>query len=58
MINFISTTAFSPNGDGQNDEFHELQQVGIASLFFAVYNRWGQLIYQTSIKDGKWDVQI
>lgn len=48
-------TAFSPNGDGNNDQFHELQQVGIASLYYAVYNRWGQLVYETNTIDGRWD---
>lgn len=48
-------TAFSPNSDGTNDAFHELQQVGLTSLFYAVYDRWGELIYETNQTDGRWD---
>jgi gliding motility-associated-like protein len=49
--------AFSPNGDGMNDNLFPLT-VGIAELrFFRVYNRWGNLIYETKglpISNG-WD---
>jgi gliding motility-associated-like protein len=48
-------TAFSPNSDGINDDFHELQQVGISSLYFAVYNRWGELVYETNDVGGRWN---
>ena len=47
--------AFSPNGDGINDEakiggknFREL-------LEFNVYNRWGQLIFSTDDINKGWD---
>lgn len=48
-------SAFSPNNDGANDQFHELQQVGISNLYYSVYNRWGQLVYETNAIDGRWD---
>jgi gliding motility-associated-like protein len=40
-------TAFSPNGDGQNDVFKLYGGLGIAKVnTFSVYNRWGdQLFY-------------
>jgi gliding motility-associated-like protein len=46
---------FSPNSDGNNDKIFP-RLVGVRSLsYFKVYNRWGQLIFQTS-KDGEgWD---
>ena len=47
--------AFSPNGDGLNDKFHILD-IGIVRLInFKVYNRWGELVFETTdIKEG-WD---
>ena len=46
---------FSPNGDGMNDVlFPEL--VGIAQLkSFKVFDRWGQLMFQTNIPGQGWD---
>ena len=48
-------TAFTPNGDGNNDLIF-VRGWGIKSLIeFKVYNRWGQLVFETSdIKQG-WD---
>jgi len=48
--------AFSPNGDGQNERlFPEL--VNFASLqYFRVYNRWGQLVFETRAMNSQgWD---
>jgi len=49
-------SGFSPNGDGKNDYLHVLN-VGVATLQeFRVYNRWGEMVYQTSdINDRGWD---
>jgi gliding motility-associated-like protein len=48
-------SAFTPNGDGRNDILKPIP-VGITKLdFFRVYNRWGQLIYSTSIIGNGWD---
>lgn len=44
---------FSPNGDGQNDVFRVRGKV--TSLSGAIYNRWGQLIYQWNKPEGGWD---
>jgi gliding motility-associated-like protein len=47
--------AFSPNHDGRNDVIRPIL-VGIKSLtFFRVYNRWGQLIFNTSQAGKGWD---
>ncbi|MFK7926351.1 MAG: PKD domain-containing protein, partial [Bacteroidia bacterium] len=46
-------SAFTPNGDGRNDEFfignHLFQQVR-----FEVYDRWGTLVYQAAQADFRW----
>jgi gliding motility-associated-like protein len=46
-------TAFSPNGDGINDIFQPNMR-GFAESDFKVYNRWGELIYQSRNNTG-WD---
>lgn len=38
---------FTPNADGMNDEFFPDTLVGISIKEIYVYNRWGQLIYQS-----------
>ena len=51
-------TGFSPNGDGRNDRIMPYL-VGIRSLdYFQVYNRWGQLVFQTKAPGQGWDGRI
>jgi gliding motility-associated-like protein len=46
--------AFTPNGDGANDVLY-VRGVGVEELEFKVYNRWGQLVFETTdIRQG-WD---
>ena len=48
-------TAFTPNGDGIND-FINVDGWGIKKLnYFRVYNRWGELIYETTDLKSGWD---
>jgi len=47
-------SAFSPNGDGVNDFFHIGTNL-ITDIDFKVYNRWGELVFQTQNPDFKWD---
>lgn len=47
--------AFSPNGDGYNDEFGILFAGDMTILSFEIYNRWGNLLFQTSDINEKWD---
>ena len=49
---------FSPNGDGVNDYFYPRQLLtrGVTTFSMSIYNRWGQLLYQTNNIDGRgWD---
>jgi len=48
-------TAFSPNGDGVNDYLYPLNGYKAINLKFAVYNRLGQLIFETNDWRHKWD---
>ena len=48
-------SAFTPNGDGINDIFRPVP-VGITRIdYFRVYNRWGQLVFQTTRYMKGWD---
>ncbi|MFA6516109.1 MAG: MBG domain-containing protein, partial [Bacteroidia bacterium] len=47
-------TGFSPNGDGLNDYFYIDNPKGYR-LYFAVYNRWGNLIFEQEDYDNSWD---
>ena len=46
--------AFTPNGDGSNDEFYI---VNSSMEFFEIqiFNRWGQLIFQSNDPNFRWD---
>ena len=44
---------FSPNGDGENDEF-KLTTQNIKNLKAAIYNRWGTPINTINGIEGKW----
>ena len=49
---------FTPNGDGLNDYFfpRNLLTRGLIDFKMDIYNRWGQLIYQTKNIEGQgWD---
>jgi gliding motility-associated-like protein len=44
--NFWVPTAFTPNGDGQNDVFF-VHGEGISNFELGVYNRWGEIVFTT-----------
>jgi len=47
--------AFSPNGDGENDTIF-LLHLGVQELLeFKIFNRWGQLVFETSDLTIGWD---
>lgn len=49
--------AFSPNGDGKNDLFRPLLFGNVQSFRFQIFNRWGELVYQTSTIGAGWNGQ-
>lgn len=57
-VNFIVAidvpTAFSPNGDGNNDVLY-VKGFGINGLTFAVYNRYGEKVFETLDQKIGWD---
>jgi gliding motility-associated-like protein len=47
-------TAFSPNGDGKNDILF-VRGAGVQSMNLKIYNRWGQLVFESNSLDVGWD---
>ena len=47
-------SGFSPNGDGENDILY-VRGAAIQTLDLKIYNRWGQLIFETTSQDKGWD---
>lgn len=47
--------AFSPNGDGNNDEFKLLDFGSVDHFEFKVFNRTGELVFQTEDITKTWD---
>ncbi|RDC62986.1 T9SS type B sorting domain-containing protein [Adhaeribacter pallidiroseus] len=50
-------TAFSPNNDGLNDVF-ELKGKFIQTLNLKIYNRWGQIIFESKNPNEGWNGKI
>lgn len=50
--------AFTPNGDGLNDYLYPLNAWKASNLHFVVYNRMGQLIWETRDWNRQWDGRI
>ncbi len=47
--------AFTPNGDGRNDKIY-VRGFGIKKLLnFTIYNRWGEVVFETSDMAVGWD---
>ena len=51
---FYLPNAFTPNNDGINDEFKPTTN-GITEYKMEVYNRWSQLVFQTSNLSEGWN---
>ena len=47
--------AFSPNGDGHNDKLTPLLYKIEQFKYFRIYNRWGQLLFETKVPGDGWD---
>ena len=53
-LNIFIPSSFSPNGDGINDLFG-IDGVDIIELELRIFNRWGELVFESSDKDTKWN---
>ncbi|MBX2928713.1 MAG: gliding motility-associated C-terminal domain-containing protein [Saprospiraceae bacterium] len=52
---YLLPNTFTPNGDGSNDLFKPRAICFIERVEFQVYNRWGQLVFQTTDPQLLWD---
>jgi gliding motility-associated-like protein len=52
---FFIPTAFSPNGDEHNDEFRILHPGDLNLIDFKVFNRWGEIVFETTDANQGWD---
>ncbi|MDA3616258.1 T9SS type B sorting domain-containing protein [Polluticaenibacter yanchengensis] len=48
-------TGFTPNGDGKNDVLKPIYMSVGTLLYFRVYNRYGQLVFETNTWNKGWD---
>ncbi len=52
--NVYVPNAFTPNNDGKNDMLF-VRSNGIHNIYFAVYDRWGQKVFETTDITKGWD---
>jgi gliding motility-associated-like protein len=56
--NIAVPSAFTPNRDGRNDELFPTNAFNANNLIFRVYNRFGQIVFQTKDWQKKWDGNV
>ena len=54
MNGFYSPSAFTPNNDRKNDDFKPLLFGNIKNYRLTVYNRWGQVVFETTDSQKGW----
>lgn len=56
QIRWYMPNAFTPNGDGQNDGFLGKGFLeGVSDFNMTIWNRWGELIFETSDPSEEWN---
>ncbi len=51
----VAPNAFSPNGNGLNDEFFVFPNDFVDNFEILIYTRWGELVYRSENEDFRWD---
>jgi len=54
LPSFFVPNAFTPNGDGINDKFYVYGR-GIEEMHLQIFNRWGELIFESDDQTDGWD---
>lgn len=52
-IAFVPNT-FTPNSDGKNDVLY-VRSNNLTEIYFAIHNRWGELVFETTDLEKGWD---
>jgi gliding motility-associated-like protein len=56
---FVLPNAFTPNGDGLNDQFKILYNSSVVAVnYFKVYNKMGKLVFETNNIEEGWDGRV
>jgi len=50
--------AFSPNSDGENDEFKAFVNCSLTDYEIQVFDRWGNVVFQSENPDLGWDGMV
>ncbi|MFY7839440.1 MAG: gliding motility-associated C-terminal domain-containing protein [Lacibacter sp.] len=50
--------AFTPNGDGLNEQFKILNAFSLRDYSLTIYNRWGQLVFETTDFRKGWNGEL
>jgi gliding motility-associated-like protein len=58
MVGVYIPNTFTPNRDGKNDIFRALVFGPVKSFELSVYNRWGQLVFQTKDAQKGWNGRV
>lgn len=53
-VNIFVPNAFTPNGDGLNDEF-KIAITGIVDFEIEIFTRWGELVFKSQNLDYSWN---
>ncbi len=51
-------TAFTPNGDGRNDQLIPFFPTTVMLKNFRIYNRWGQAVFSSTARGHGWDGKL
>lgn len=54
-INYELPNVFTPDGDGFNDYYHPLPYQFVEKVDMRIFNRWGQLVFETNDPDINWN---
>lgn len=55
MTGFFMPTAFTPDGNGLNDDIKPFLFGNVVRYKFSIFNRWGQLVFETNNLSDGWN---
>ena len=58
LCTVFAPTAFTPNNDGKNDLFKALGTEAVTEFNLKIFNRTGQVVFETSDKSKGWDGKL